>query len=80
MVTIHREKVAPDICVIGKVIRVGEGRVYLLEIKTDASWETEASHYRLRDITRIDFGGRYEEALALVGGQPRSIRGLNRSR
>jgi hypothetical protein len=68
LVTIHREKVDPDICEIGRVVQVKDGRVSLLEINPDATWDKEPKQYRLRDITRVDFGGEYEEALQLVGG------------
>ena len=70
LVTIFREKVDPDVCAIGRVMEVEDGRLSLLEISPDASWEVEATQYRLRDITRVDFGGDYEDALHLVGGSP----------
>ncbi|HEX7424334.1 MAG TPA: hypothetical protein VF311_10690 [Terriglobales bacterium] len=34
----------------------------------DACWDDKPETYRLREITRVDFGGDYEEALRLVGG------------
>jgi len=70
LVTIHREKVDRDVCEIGRVMRVQNGWLSLLEINPDASWDAQANQYRLRDITRVDFGGDYEEALHLVGGRP----------
>src|SRR5688500_4176871 len=70
LVTIHREKVAEGTCDIGRVAGVDKGRVCLLEITPDASWDAAPREYRLRDITRVDFGGEYEEALHLVGGRP----------
>lgn len=70
LVTIHREKVDPDVCAVGRVLEVRDERLSLLEISPDASWEVEATQYRLRDITRVDFGGDYEDALYLVGGRP----------
>ena len=70
LVTIHREKVDPDACEIGHVVEVQSGHVSLLEINPDASWQGSASKYRLRDITRVDFGGEYEDALHVVGGPP----------
>lgn len=42
----------------------------LLEIGPDALWDDEPETYRLSEITRVDFGGAYEEALHLVGGFP----------
>lgn len=70
LVTIHREKVNPDVCHIGRVVDVANGKVSLLEIGPDACWDAKPSVYRLREITRVDFGGGYEDALFLVGGSP----------
>jgi hypothetical protein len=79
IVTIHREKVNPDLCHIGKVVKIENGRVFLLEIGPDAIWEENPTEYRLREITRVDFGGGYEEALILVGGLPTGIKLSRRS-
>ncbi len=70
LVTIHREKLDSDVCQIGRVVEVKNSHDSLLEINPDANWEAKAKLYRLRDITRVDFGGEYEEALQLVGGRP----------
>jgi hypothetical protein len=70
LVTIHREIVAPDICQIGRVEGVVKRRVRLLEIDPGAVWDAEATEYRLSEITRVDFGGDYEEALFSVSGEP----------
>jgi hypothetical protein len=70
LVTIHRERVDPDVCHIGRVTALEKGRVSLLEIGPDALWDKQLSQYRLSEITRVDFGGDYEEALQLVGGAP----------
>lgn len=72
--TIHRERIKPAICHIGRVTGISRGRVASLEINTDATWETTPSSYRLRETTRVDFGGDYEEALYIVGGEPPSNR------
>jgi hypothetical protein len=71
LVAIHREKINPDVCHIGRVIDMDDSKVQLLEIGPDAVWETEPTKYRLKQITRVDFGGSYEEALFLVGGAPK---------
>jgi hypothetical protein len=68
LVTIHRERADPDVCHIGRVTKVDKDHVFLLEIGPDAVWDTETEKYRLEQITRVDFGGGYEEALHLVGG------------
>ena len=68
LVTIHREKVDAGACWIGRVVDLSKGRVTLLEIRPDASWDRELETYRLSEITRVDFGGDYEDALQLIGG------------
>jgi len=68
LVTIHREQVDPAVCYVGRVVRVVGGRVCLLEIRPDASWE-EPTPYRMSEITHVDFGGDYENALLLMGGK-----------
>jgi hypothetical protein len=70
LVTIHREEVDPDVCWIGRVLGIERGRVSLLEINPDATWENSPNDYRLSEITRVGFGGDYEDALHLVGGDP----------
>ena len=70
LITIHREKVDPHVCQIGRVIDLRNRRVSLLEIGPDAAWDDKPETYRLDEITRVDFGGDYEEALNLVGGLP----------
>ena len=69
IVVIYREEVEPDMCRIGKVLKVTKDSVSLLEIGPDAEWEAEPSSLALEEITRVDFGGGYEEALSLVGGK-----------
>nr|HEV7953831.1 hypothetical protein [Candidatus Acidoferrales bacterium] len=70
LVTIHREKVDPDVCWIGRVVGIDRGRVSLLEIRPGAEWDDSPSKYRLREITQVNFGNDYENALHLVGGEP----------
>jgi hypothetical protein len=74
LITILRETVAPDVCHIGRVVAVSDSEVSLLEIGPDADWDDEPESYRTKEITRVDFGGVYEEALRLVGGLPRNLR------
>ncbi|MFG0248362.1 MAG: hypothetical protein ACF8OB_05700 [Phycisphaeraceae bacterium JB051] len=64
--TIHRQRIDPDICHIGQVVNVPQGQLSLLEIGPDAEWDKTPTTYNLREITRVDFGGDYEEALHLV--------------
>lgn len=64
---IFQERHDPDVCYVGAVERVEEDSVFLRHVSTAARWE-EVEGFLLADITRVDFGNRYEEALALVAG------------
>jgi len=80
LVTIHRERIKPDECVIGKVLNVSESNLLLHTISPDAVWHQKPSKFRLSDITRVDFGGGYEEALHLVGGNPKPTKKPKKAR
>jgi hypothetical protein len=51
-------------------IDVSESHLLLHEIGPNALWYKKPSKMLLSEITRVDFGGGYEEALHLVGGNP----------
>jgi len=70
LVTIHREKIKPNACWIGRVLEIKNHRVSILEIGPDAKWDKSPEKYRINEITRLNFGGDYENALYLVGGEP----------
>jgi hypothetical protein len=70
LVTIERESIDPNVCWIGRVLGVKRGRVSILEIGAGAKWDKTPTEYRLNEITRVNFGGDYEDALYLVGGEP----------
>jgi hypothetical protein len=71
LITIHREDVKPDSCWIGRIAEIGKSDLLLYEIGPDGVWDKKAKRHRLSEITRVDFGGGYEETLLLVGGDPR---------
>jgi hypothetical protein len=81
LVAIHREKADPDACYIGRVISTSPASVSILEVTPDATWKEVPTTYRLAQITRLDVGGPYEEALALVAltANP-SVKGTSRKR
>lgn len=70
LVTVDREQIDPDVSWIGKVQSVWDRRVSLLEIGPDALWDDQPTTYKLKEITSVKFGGEYELALHLVGGNP----------
>ncbi len=67
-VTLHAEAEKPRVCYIGAIVSLEGGIVWMRDIGPDAVWETELTARSLDAVTRIDFGGAYEAALALVGG------------
>jgi hypothetical protein len=69
LVTIHTEAVKPDVCFIGRVVSMATDSVALRTIGPDASWSKKEKKFKLSDITRVDCGGAYEEALALVAAE-----------
>ena len=68
VLTVHPEKWRSDVSYIGVVVGTSRKTLRLLEIGPDAEWADEPALHDLRDITKIDFGNGYEEALLLVGG------------
>ncbi|MFC8597789.1 hypothetical protein [Isoptericola sp. NPDC057191] len=58
----------PDICYVGSLVSVDDRRLRLLEVDTQGQWHRKTRSLDPDDVTRIDFGGRYEETLALVAG------------
>jgi hypothetical protein len=74
MITIHLERIDPEVCFIGRVEGIEDGWMFLREIDPAARWDKSATPYRLKAITRIGFGSDYEGALHLVGGEPGRVR------
>lgn len=70
VITVFVEDDRPHICWIGSVMSLGERTLRLLEIDTQGEWRRKPRAIDLEDITRIEFGGGYEEALRLVAGPP----------
>lgn len=74
LVTIHTQKTDPDVCWIGRVLGGTKSHVSLLEIGPDAVWADIPAKKALKEITRIDFLGGYEDALYKVGGNPPKLK------
>jgi hypothetical protein len=62
LVNIHPTKDDTDVCFIGRVERVTDKAVTLYCIDKKARW-CGSGTYKFKDITRVEFGGGYEEAL-----------------
>jgi hypothetical protein len=62
LITLHPEQKRRDVCYIGRIVGITEKTITLHEIEPGAEWGRPRRH-RLCDITKIDFGGGYEDAL-----------------
>lgn len=56
--------------IVGRVVSLTDHAVDLLEIDPDARWEDEPTTYAYDDIVLVGFGGEYDTALRLLGGDP----------
>ena len=70
LLTVHLESDQDNVCYIGRVVTVAGDQVTMREVTPDGTWEPKNSCYEFSAITRVDFGGAYEQALYLVSGAP----------
>jgi hypothetical protein len=63
LLTIHREKVTADVCFIGYPVEFTERTFTLENLNCNAEWDGRR-RFRFNDVTRVDFGGGYEQMLA----------------
>ena len=68
VVTLHTETTEPGLCKIGRIRTVDDETVSMIALDPDAEWDEEVTTVPVADVTRVDVGGAYEEALLLVGG------------
>lgn len=70
LINIQTEEKRLDECYIGRISRLTSKRLRLEEIDPKARWRYTRK-YRLKDITCVQFGSGYEEALWLVSESER---------
>jgi len=63
LITIHPERKKPDICYIGLLLSMSPKMFIIDELDQNAEW-SGPRRLKFSDVTRVDFGGGYEEALA----------------
>lgn len=68
LITIHLEKISDKVCYVGSLAATKKKGFSFNEIDSEATW-TETFKYKYKDLTKIDFGGIYENALFLVAEQ-----------
>lgn len=63
---IHRERIDAGECEVGTVRMASEDSYVLRRLTSAADWENDDRPFSFRDVTLVQFGGEYEETLALV--------------
>ncbi len=63
--SIYREKNSRG-CSVGRIESLSNRNVRIYWLTPGAEWDGLSPYYRLSDITKISFGGAYENALAMV--------------
>jgi len=82
--TIHQEWLDSDVCYVGRFATRSATTFGMKEIDPDARW-TRSRSYKYKDLTRVDFGGGYEDALALLAAasvkrKKAQVRGIRSAR
>ena len=67
-ITVHPELDDPTVCFVGAPAGLGDRSLRLVEVSPRGVWDSGSTKYRVDDITRVDIGGRYEQALLSVAG------------
>jgi hypothetical protein len=73
LVAVYTEKKQPDVCFIGEVAQVTATTLTLEELDCNGAW-CRPRRISLADITRVDFAGGYEQALAATAPRRRKAR------
>lgn len=64
VVGIHRERKRPDAFWVGLPDGVLDDRFYLRQVDAQGNWDDEPTGYKLKQVTAVEWGGRYLQALA----------------
>jgi hypothetical protein len=70
LITVHIDHQEPDTCYVGRVETMTSKTLTLRQINIHAQWSRSRS-FKFKDITRVEFGGGYEQALWMVAEQDR---------
>lgn len=66
LLTLHREVISPDTCSIGRRRTLTDNTIILRRLTPMAMWDGDSPRHRLSDVTLLESGGQYEDALARV--------------
>ncbi len=67
--TIHQERLDNEVCYVGRLAASSATSFGLKEIDPEARWNRSRS-YNFDNLTKVDFGGGYEDALARLAITP----------
>jgi hypothetical protein len=70
LLIIHVEKLDPEVCYVGKFVSASKRSLRLLEINPNATRDEKSTKWPLNEITRVEVGSRYAQALLAIGGEP----------
>jgi hypothetical protein len=73
LITLHPEKKKPGVCYIGSLVSMTEHTFVIEDLNCNGEW-SGPRRMKFGDVTRIDFGGGYEEALAVTAPKRPKIR------
>ena len=65
LMTFHPEKKKPDVCYIGPLVSMAEHTFTIDDLDCNGEW-SGPRRMKFSEVTRIDFGGGYEQALAVT--------------
>ncbi len=65
LITLHPEKTKPDVCFIGPLVSMTERTFTIEDLNSSGEW-TGPRRMKFGDVTRVEFGGGYEAALAVT--------------
>ncbi len=68
LISLHTEFLRTDACWIGAVAELRPRSLRLHQVGTEARWYPAPTKFRHRDITRVEFGGQYEQTLREFAG------------
>jgi hypothetical protein len=63
LITVHPQRKNPEVCYIGSLLSLARSTFTINDLDSDAEW-SGPRRFRYSDVTRVDFGGGYEKALA----------------
>lgn len=65
LITLHLERTKPDACFIGPLVSMTERTFTIEDLNSCGEW-SGPRRMKFSDVTRVDFGGGYEAALAVT--------------